>query len=401
MVELLKGLRGVQDAPVAGKTVLVRVDYNLPLKGGDIADDARIRASLPTLTHLLDRGAKPVLLTHLGRPEGRVIPELRLDLMAERLQTLLERPVRKLDNCVGKRVSEAIAGGEPGEVILLENVRFHREETANEAPFARALAALGDLYVNDAFATLHRAHASTLGICDHLPSYAGMLIQREVAALSHLTDEPARPYLAIIGGKKARSKLGALRDFIARVDAILIGGGVAFTFLAAMGHSIGDSVVDRSVFDEISRLLQAADEHGVPIHLPRDVVIAREVSMDAQTEICPAAEVPDGSMGLDIGPDTIRLFSEQIESAKTIAWIGPMGAFETEPFSHGTNAIAAAVAGSKAFTVVGGGETGEAVAKLGYTDGISYISTGGGACLALLRGKSLPALEALRGATNE
>ncbi|MCD5416657.1 phosphoglycerate kinase [Candidatus Bipolaricaulota bacterium] len=396
MVKLLKELRGVQDAPVTGKTVLVRVDYNVPLKRGDITDDARIRASLPTLIHLLDRKAKPVLLTHLGRPEGKTVPELRLEPVAERLQVLLDRPVRKLDDCIGEGVSEAIADGSPGEVILLENVRFHREETANEAPFARALASLGDLYVNDAFATLHRAHASTLGICDHLPSYAGMLIQREVAALSHLTDEPARPYLAIIGGKKARSKLGALRDFLPRVNAVLIGGGVAFTFLAAMGHSVGESMVDRSVFDEITKLLQAADEHGVPIHLPRDVVSAQEMSADTQTEIRPAADLPDGWMGLDIGPETVRLFSEQIENAKTIAWIGPMGAFETEPFSHGTNAIASAVAGSNAFTVVGGGETGEALTKMDHADGISYISTGGGACLAILRGKSLPALEVLR-----
>jgi phosphoglycerate kinase len=397
MGKLLTGLRRVQDAPVEGKTVLVRVDYNVPLKGGKVADDARIRASLPTLNYLLEHAAKPVLLTHLGRPEGKPVPELRLGPVAECLRALLERPVYKLDDCVGEGVKRTIAGGRPGDVFLLENVRFHPEETANEAPFARDLAGLGDLYVNDAFATLHRAHASTLGICDYLPSYAGMLVQQEVEALSRLTDDPARPYLAIIGGKKARSKLGALRDLVDRVDTILIGGGVAFTFLRAQGYSVGDSVVDESLLDEIAKLIQAAAEKGVSIHLPCDVVTAREVSADTQTETCPATEIPTGWMGLDIGPETVRLFRKEIERAKTVVWAGPMGAFEVEPFSHGTNAIASALADSDAFTVVGGGETGEAVANSGYADRISYISTGGGACLALLRGKSLPALEVLRG----
>ena len=249
MLDLIDRLRRVQDAPIDGKTVLVRVDYNIPLANGEVADDARIKASLPTLNYLLEHAAKPVLLTHLGRPEGKVIPALRLDPVAAHLQTLLSHPVHKLDDCVGEEVKEAVDHGEEGAVFLLENVRFHQEEVTNQALFARRLAEIGDLYINDAFATLHRAHASTLGICDYLPSYAGLLVQREIEALSRLTDNPARPYLAIIGGKKARSKLGALRDFLDQVNAILIGGGVAFTFLRAQGIQVGDSLVDESLLD--------------------------------------------------------------------------------------------------------------------------------------------------------
>jgi len=387
----------MQDAVVEGETAVVRVDYNVPLADGDVADDARIKASLPTLNDLIDRGAKLTLLTHLGRPEGRIVSELRVDPVAERLQALLDRPVEKLDDCVGEEIEAAITAGEPGEVFVLENLRFHPEETANDAEFARSLADLGDLYVNDAFATLHRSHASTLGITDYLPSYAGKLVQNELAALSPLIEEPVRPYVAIVGGKKAKSKLGALRDLLDQVDVIMIGGGVAFTFLRTRGHSVGDSIVDESLLEEIKALAQAAYEKDVLILLPRDVVIAEEVSATAETAICRADKIPAGWIGLDIGPETIRTFCEQINAAKTIVWTGPMGAFELKPFSRGTRTIAEALADSEAYTVVGGGETGEAVAKLGWADRMSYVSTGGGACLALLRGKSLPALDALRG----
>lgn len=397
MGSLLNGLRRMQDAVVEGKTVLVRVDYNVPLADGNVADDARIKASLPTLNNLIDRGAKLTLLTHLGRPVGRIVSGLRVDPVAERLQVLLDRPVQKLDDCIGEEIKKAITKGVPGDLLLLENLRFHPEETANDAQFARSLANLGDVYVNDAFATLHRSHASTLGITDYLPSYAGKLVQKEVETLSRLTNEPERPYLAIVGGDKARSKLGALRDLLDRVDAILIGGGVAFTFLHAKGHSVGNSIVDESLLEEIKALTQAAYEKNVLILLPRDVVIAEEVSVTAETAICRADKIPAGWIGLDIGPETIRTFQEQIDAAKTIVWTGPMGAFELKPFSRGTQAIAEALANSDAFTVVGGGETNEAVTEMGRADSISYISTGGSACLALLRGKSLPALDALRG----
>ncbi len=395
---LLSGLRKVQDADVAGKTVLVRVDYNVPLKDGEVADDTRIAASLPTLHYLIDHGAeKLVLLSHLGRPEGKVVPELRLDPVAKRLEKLLDRPVHKLDDCVGDAVTDAITAGTNGDVFLLENLRFHQEETTNAAGFARQLAALGDLYVNDAFATLHRAHASTVGIPDYLPAYAGMLVQREIEALSRVTDNPARPYLAIVGGKKARSKLGALRDLIAQVDEILLGGGVAFTFIRAAGGAVGNSIVDESLLDDIKELINIARENNVTIVLPDDAVIARELRDDAATEIAPAANIPAGWIGLDIGPAAVEKFRARINAAQTVVWTGPMGAFEFTPFAAGTRAIGEACAASAAYTVVGGGETGEAVKELGVADGISYISTGGGACLAILRGKTLPALEALRG----
>jgi len=394
---LLSGLRRVQNATVEGKTVLVRVDYNVPLKDGNVSDDARIKSSFPTLMDLLDRGAKLVLLSHLGRPEGKVVPELRLDPVGQRLQALLNHPVRKLDDCVGEEVKQAVEKGKKGDLFLLENLRFHPEETANDSQFAHHLATLGDLYVNDAFATLHRAHASTLGISNYLPAYAGMLVQKEIEALSHLIGEPKRPYLAIVGGKKAKSKLQALRDLLDRVDVVLVGGGVAFTFLRAKGYLVGNSVVDESLVEEIKELIRTAYEMGVLILLPRDVVVAQEISATAETVTCRAERIPPGWIGLDIGPETVRKFREQIAEANTVVWAGPMGAFEIEQFSHGTRAIAETLANSDAFTVVGGGETGEAVTKMGQTDGISYISTGGGACLALLRGKSLPALEALQG----
>lgn len=396
MASLLDRLRCVQDVAVEGKRVVVRVDYNVPLSDGRVADDSRIRASLPTLKNILERGGKPILLSHLGRPEGKVVPALCLDPVAASLRELLGSPVRKLDTCVGDEVVQAIEEWEPGSVILLENVRFFPEETANEAGFARKLAGLGDLFVNDAFATLHRAHASTLGIADYLPSYAGFLVQKEIEALARLTDNPEHPYVAIIGGKKARSKLGTLRDLVDRVDAILIGGAVAFTFLHAQGHNVGSSIVDESLFDEILLISEKAEEKGVPIVLPTDAVVAAELSDSAETAVVRIDDIPSDGIGLDIGPETIALFREKIAAARTIMWAGPMGAFEFDPFVAGTREIGQALAESDAFTVVGGGETGEAVKKLGVVEGISRISTGGGACLALLRGKSLPALEALR-----
>jgi phosphoglycerate kinase len=396
MASLLDQLRCVQDAEMEGKRVVVRVDYNVPLADGKVSDDSRIRASLPTIENILDRGGKPILITHLGRPEGKVVEELRLDPIADSLRQLLGKNVRKIDTCIGDEVMQAMEQWEPGTVILLENVRFFPEEVANESGFARKLASLGDLYVNDAFAALHRAHASTLGIADYLPSYAGLLVQNEIKALARLTDNPEHPYVAIIGGKKARSKLGTLRDLVERVDAILIGGGVAFTFLSAQGHSVGKSIVDESLFEEIKLISEKASNNDVSILLPLDAVIAREISDSAQTSTVAIDEIPEDAMGLDIGPETVRRFQEIISTAKTIMWAGPMGAFEYAPFTAGTREIGKALGESSAFTVVGGGETGEAVEKLNVSQGISRISTGGGACLALLRGKALPALEALR-----
>lgn len=391
----LAKIRKFQDADFQGKTVLVRVDYNVPLQEGRIGDDERIRASIPTIRTLLDGGAKVVVVTHLGRPEGDVVPSLRLEPVAERLQELLERPVRKLDDCVGPQVHDAVTEAQAGDVILLENVRFHRSETTNEPGFARELASLADLYVNDAFATLHRAHASTVGVADHLPAYAGFLMQREIEMLSKLLREPQRPYVAVIGGKKARSKLGALRDLTKSVDEILIGGGVAYTFLKALGAAVGNSIVDEELLEEVSEIVRLAEERDVTIQLPIDAVAATAVDAEAETKTVDARSIPDGWMGLDIGPKTVEAFSERINAAQTVVWTGPMGAFELEAFAGGTLGIATALSGSDAYSVIGGGETGEAVARLGFADRVSYVSTGGGACLALLRGKSLPALDAL------
>lgn len=389
-------LRLVQDAAVAGKTVLVRVDYNVPLENEAVTDDGRIRASLPTLEELLRKGAKIALLTHLGRPKGKRVPGLCLDPVAARLQILLDRGVCKLDDCVGDKIKQTIDRGSLDEVFMLENLRFHPEEEANSAQFAHGLASLGDVYVNDAFATLHRVHASTLGITHYLPSYAGMLVQKEINALNHLAKNPARPYVAIIGGKKAKSKLGALRGLLERVDVILIGGGVAFTFMRAKGYQVGDSVVDESLLEKVEEVIRLADEKRVLVVLPQDVVVSEQVDASAKTVVCAADKIPAGWIGLDIGPETIRSFREQIALARTVVWVGPMGAFELEQFSGGTREVGEALASGNAFTVVGGGETGAAVTQMGIADKISYISTGGGACLALLEGQALPALDALR-----
>ncbi len=389
-------IRRIQEADVAGKTVLVRVDYNVPMDGRTVKDDARIRASLPTLELLLQRGAKVVLFTHLGRPDGAVVPELRVDPLAERLSALLRRPVQKLDDCVGAAVEASVRAARPGDVLLLENIRFHAEEEANDPSFAAGLAALGDVYVDDAFGTAHRAHASTVGVAERLPAYAGLLVQEEVDQLSRLLRDPARPYVAIVGGKKAADKLGVLRDLVARVDAVLIGGGVAFTVLAATGAEVGGSRVEPELFDDLRAILKAAKERGTEIVLPADAVLAPALSA-AETTVGDAARIPAGLCGFDIGPKSVAQFSRVIAGARSLVWAGPMGAFEFPAFARGTRGVAEAVAASGAFSVIGGGETGEAVEEMGLSDRIGFISTGGGACLAFLRGKSLPALAVLEG----
>lgn len=388
-------LRKIQEVEVAGKTVLVRVDYNVPLKDGGILDDRRMRASLHTIRWLLDHEAKVVLISHLGRPEGKVVEELRLDMIAERLESLLTRPIIKLNDCVGDEVANAVSAANDTDVLLLENVRFHREETTNEPAFTHQLADLGDLFVNDAFATMHRAHASTVGIADHLPSYAGFLVQAEIGALIPLIGSPERPYVAIVGGKKAQSKLGPLHDLAQQVDEIIIGGGVAMTFLHAMDVNVGASVVDHKVLEDVDRIRQIAAQHETIIHLPVDVVAAPELSDDAETVICSVHEIPAGWHAFDIGPETIRGYCETIARAKTIVWTGPMGAYEVESFSSGTKQLGDAVAQATAYSVIGGGETGEAMERFGVAEHASHISTGGGACLALLRGKIMASLDAL------
>lgn len=376
--------------------MLLRADFNVPLAGGRVADDYRIRAALPTINWLLEHGTRLAACSHLGRPKGKVVPELSLAPVAKRLGELLGRQVPLVPDCVGEEVERTVDGLAPGEMVLLENVRFHPEEEANDPEFSRRLAAPYDIYVNDAFGTAHRAHASTEGVARFLPSYAGLLLEREVEVLSGITANPRRPYYVLVGGKKAKDKLGVLTDLLATVDGFLIGGGVAFTFLVAQGKKVGSSIVDRELVPTISDLIARAKGEGTAIHLPVDVVAARELSATADTRVFPADAIPEGWMGLDIGPATREAFSKILNRAGTVVWAGPMGAFEYAPFAGGTEAIARALADSSAFTVVGGGETGEAVVKLGLEKAFSHLSTGGGATLAFLRGKPMPALEPLR-----
>ncbi|MCD5408073.1 phosphoglycerate kinase [Candidatus Bipolaricaulota bacterium] len=389
-------LRTIQEADLAEKKVLLRADFNVPLAQGKVADDFRIRAALPTIRWLLEKGARLAICSHLGRPKGKPVPELSLAPVAQRLGELLGREVPLLPDCVGPEVTRRVEELPAGELVLLENVRFHPGEEANDPEFARALAAPFELYVNDAFGTAHRAHASTQGVAKFLPAYAGLLLAREVEVLSELAEAPRRPYYILVGGKKAKDKLGVLTDLLPKADGFLIGGGVAFTFLAAQGKQVGDSIVDEELLPTIKDLLQRAKAAGTAIHLPVDVVAARELSEEAETKVFPADAIPQGWMGLDIGPTTRAAFAEALGKAGTVVWAGPMGAFEYPPFAKGTEALARALAESPAFTVVGGGETGEAVVRLGLEKRFSHLSTGGGATLAFLRGKPMPALEPLR-----
>jgi 3-phosphoglycerate kinase len=362
---------------------------------GCIGDDTRIRASLPTLQLLRERGAKVVVLSHLGRPEGKVVPELSLRPIAEHLGTLLDAPT-ELHTEHEEDVRPHIDEADVDVVHVLENVRFHPEETANASPFSRWLSSLGDLFVNDAFAALHRAHASTVGVADHLPAFAGLLVQRELEALACLVGDPKRPYVAVIGGKKAKSKLGPLRDLIRTVDEVLVGGGVAHTLLAALGVSVGQSPVEEALLDEVEEILAEAGTRDVTVLLPSDVVTAVGPDAASGTEICAVDEIPEEHIGFDIGPETVSRFSSHIAAAGSVLWAGPMGMYENPAFAEGTRGIAEAMAATEAYTFVGGGETGEAISGLDLADSMSHISTGGGASLALLRGRRMPALDALR-----
>ena len=389
-------LRTVADLDPSGLRVLLRADLNVPLSSGRVADDTRIRAVVPTVRWLTSRGARVALLSHLGRPDGAVVDELRMGPVAARVAEILQTDVPSLPDCVGPGVDRAMDELAPGHVVVLENVRFYPEEEKDDPGFAEKLSAAFDVFVNDAFATAHRAHASTVGVTRFLPAYAGLLMKREVEVLSGVREDPRRPYYILVGGKKAKDKLGVLTDLLSRVDGFLVGGGVAFTFLAAQGHSVGRSVVDPRLVDTLRALLRKAEAAGREIVLPEDVVVAQELRAGAETKVVPAHAIPEGWMGLDIGPATVKRFAALLAQAGTVVWAGPLGAFEHPPFGVGTSAVAQALVSSSAFSVVGGGETGEAVAKLGISDQLGYVSTGGGATLDFLRGKPMPALEALR-----
>jgi phosphoglycerate kinase len=389
--------------PVGGPRVFVRLDLNVPLEDGAVADDTRIRASLPTLTELFERDAAIVAASHLGRPKGRIDEAARLGPVAERLGELLERPVRYLraDGVLNPEVEAACRTLGPGEVALLENLRFDPGEEANDLVFAEGLAGLVGPYVDDAFGAVHRAHASV----DALPrtirrhgeaAVAGRLLQREVDALSKLRRDPARPYVAVLGGAKVSDKLGTIGALLEQVDALLVGGAMAFTFVAAEGGSVGDSLVEPDRFEEVRAARTRAEERGVVVQLPEDVVAAPEIAADAPRHTVPAMAVPTGEKGLDIGPRTVEEFARTIAEARTILWNGPMGVFELEPFSAGTRGVATAIAGASAYAVAGGGDSLAAIARYGLADGFEHLSTGGGASLEFLEGRELPGLDALR-----
>ncbi|MEA3240184.1 MAG: phosphoglycerate kinase [Pseudomonadota bacterium] len=387
----------LKNGVLEGKKVFVRVDFNVPLdESGNITDDVRIRRVLPTINALLDDDLVVVIASHMGRPKGSVVSKLSLAPVAKRLGRLLKKDVFFLSDCIGSSVRKTLAEAAPGTVILLENLRFHPGETSNDPEFAKALAEGMDLYVNDAFATAHRAHASVVGITDYIPQrFAGFLMKGELNYFSRAMENPLRPVVAICGGAKISSKLCAVENLIKRADKIIIGGAMAFTFLKAMGFGLGDSLVEEDMVDQARKIFQQAIDKGVRFYLPVDCVAGNRMAADADTKVMPVQEIPRGWMGLDIGPATTTLFNEVIQDAKTIIWNGPMGAFEIDSFSRGTLAMVHNVANTYALTIVGGGDTDVAVHKAGEGDRISYISTGGGAFLKLLEGSTLPAIAAL------
>jgi phosphoglycerate kinase len=384
--------RSVRDLEVRDKRVLVRVDFNVPVKDGEVTDDTRIRRALPTIRYLLEEGARPILISHLGRPKGEPDPKYAMDPVAARLQELLGEPVKKLDAAVGPEVEEALEDWDGRGVVLLENSRFYPGETSNDPEFADQLAALADLYVNDAFGAAHRAHATTVGVAERQPAAAGLLMEEEIDYLDKVLKDPERPFVAILGGAKVSDKLGVIESLLGTADSLLIGGAMCFTFFKAQGYEIGNSLVEDDYLEEAKRLMEEAGDRLV---LPVDVVVTEAMEEDAESETVPVDGIPAGRMGLDIGPKTVDLFSEHISGASTIFWNGPMGVFEIDAFAKGTEGVARAVAESGATSVVGGGDSVAAVNKLGLEDRMSHISTGGGASLEYVEGKELPGIAVL------
>jgi len=390
---------GIEQVQVQGKRVFVRVDFNVPMDDNrNITDDTRIRAALPTIEHLINNKAKVILASHLGRPKGQVNPKYSLKPVAQRLSELLQKDVLMAPDCIGPEVENLVNKLQDGEVLLLENVRFYAEEEKNDPEFAQKLAGLAELYVNDAFGTAHRAHASTEGIAQYIPAYAGFLMKKEIDVMGKALENPARPFIAIIGGAKVSDKIGVLENLLSKVDTLIIGGGMANTFLKAQGYEVGKSLIEEDKVGLAKEMLELAKNKGVKLLLPTDVVVAKEFAATAPSQVVEASAIQSDDLALDIGPQSAETFAQAIASAQTVIWNGPMGVFEMEPFAKGTEKVAEALAGCKGVTIVGGGDSVAAVEKMGVAPKLTHISTGGGASLEFLEGKVLPGVAALRDA---
>lgn len=386
----------IKDIDVKGKRVFCRVDFNVPMKETEVGDDTRIRAALPTITYLVEQGAKVILASHLGRPKGEVQEELRLDAVARHLANLLDKEVAKANEAVGPEVEKYIAQMKDGDVLLLENVRFYQGEETNDSELAKSFADLADIYVNDAFGAAHRAHASTEGIAHHLPAVAGFLMEKELTFLGKTLENPEHPFTAIIGGAKVKDKIGVIENLLTKVDNLIIGGGLSNTFIKALGHEIGDSLLEKDKIDLAKTFIEQAKEKGVKLLLPVDCVVADEFSNTATTQLVSIEDIPTGWRALDIGPRTIDLFRNVIVDSKLVIWNGPMGVFEYDLFAQGTNSVAKAVADCEGTTIIGGGDSAAAVEKAALAEYMTHISTGGGASLEFMEGKKLPGVSALK-----
>ncbi len=387
----------VEDIDVAGKRVFLRVDFNVPMdKTGMISDDSRIKACLPTIKYLINHNARVIICSHLGRPDGKVVESLRLTPIARRLSELLGKPIEALKQSIGPEVEDAIDGLKNGDIVLLENIRFHPEEEANDPSFAKALSQLADVFVNDAFGASHRAHASVVGVAKYLPAVAGFLMEKEIEALSGALGSPKRPFAAMIGGAKVSGKLAVLENIVNKVDVLLIGGGMAATFLKSKGYEVGTSIVENDRLDYVRQLSEKAKSKGTKLLLPQDAVVAEKLEAGTSIKTVPVSKIPDGWTIGDIGPDTIREFSTELNKCKTVVWNGPVGVFEIPEFANGTRSLIKVLADLEATTVIGGGSTTEAVIEMGLEDKMSHVSTGGGASLEFLEGKVLPGVAVLQ-----
>ncbi|MCI6973035.1 MAG: phosphoglycerate kinase [Clostridiales bacterium] len=389
--------KSVLDAAVSGKKVLLRCDFNVPQnkETGEITSDKRIKAALPTIKYLLDNGAAVIACSHLGKPKGEWKPKLSLAPVAEHLSKLLDRPVIFANDIIGEDAKAKDAALKPGEIMLLQNLRYDIREEKNDPEFAKELASLADIYVSDAFGTVHRAHASTAGVAAYLPAYAGLLVLKELSVMGKALEEPARPFVAVLGGAKVSDKIGVINNLLSKADTIIIGGGMAYTFIKAMGYEIGKSLLEEDKLDYARSMIEKAKEKNVKLLLPVDTAVGSEFAPDCERKVVKVSEIPADWMGMDIGPETIKLFSDAVKSAATVVWNGPMGVFEFDAFAQGTEAMAKALAESGAVTIVGGGDSAAAVEKLGYADKMTHISTGGGASLEFLEGLELPGVACL------